>query len=142
MYRLLIDQGRLFRVVAACCAAFYIVAACRAMVPDLCATQRAALEATAEGQADESRHSLNAVAACCTIPWSGGGTAPAPSNHADPSCAFCNLAKGFSETLAPYCAPFAAALPHARPGDPSLPVLARDFSTIPPGRAPPLHRSA
>lgn len=94
--RLLARQGRTFYLLSLLCAALYAVSAVRAVLPEVCASQRLMHAAYEQAASDASVHASHA---CCKMRLreSDPDTPSAPAN-----CAFCMLAKAVVEPLELY----------------------------------------
>ena len=115
-------------------AAFILIAACRSLVPGLCATQLAAQEAMARNAA---------LPACCQAHAAQEGDTPSvhtPRPEHGP-CAFCNLIRGMVDPLDPVHFPLPATAKAAPPVDlPSFIPL--NLTRTHRGRAPPVHTTS
>lgn len=126
----------MLRPIAVALAAFCLVAAGRAFVPGLCATQRTVPSLEALQVADGCQ--ISGRSACC-MPQATPMSDKNPAPVGDAYCAFCYLAKAVAENPAPVVFP---SLPHAVAGTPSsLSSLVRsqDLDHLLTGRAPPRH---
>ena len=71
---------------------FYVLASCRALIPGLCATQAAILDA----ERDAGAAAVAATHACCSLVQpKQDASKHAPVRNSAPKCAFCELAKGY-----------------------------------------------
>jgi len=82
------------RSIARLLVCFYVLASCRALIPGLCATQAAIVDA----QRDAGSAAVAATThTCCSLvqpKQDASGQAPAGNQFA-PKCAFCELVKGY-----------------------------------------------
>jgi hypothetical protein len=126
-----------FRLLALLLAAFQVLAAGRALVPNLCLTQRDALAAAQDREAAEGV-ACTGHSCCASMPVTeDDDSTPAPAPGDSGRCAFCFLAKALVEapdnfTPIPVIEVVSAPCEHG-PGRPH-----RDIpSGLLPGRAPP-----
>ncbi|MBI1320266.1 MAG: hypothetical protein GC168_15170 [Candidatus Hydrogenedens sp.] len=123
------------RSLAVLMAVFCVLASGRALVPGMCATQRA-LEENAAVRAAASCCSVQ-PASCCSkapAPPAGGTRAPGETN-----CAFCHLAKAVAENPAPVFFPAPPQSPAAEPLAFASIARAQERDHHVDGRAPPAH---
>lgn len=112
-------------------AAFLLIAACRSVVPGLCATQLAAKEAMARNAA---------LPACCQVHTAEDDGTPSvhtPRPEHGP-CAFCHLIRGMVDPLDPVHFPLPATA-KAVPPLKSPSYITLDIPRTHRGRAPPVH---
>lgn len=124
------------RPVAVALVAFCLLAAGRAFVPGMCATQRAlpSLEAITLSEGCQ----LTARSACC-MPVATPMTDRNPAPVGDAYCAFCYLAKAVAENPAPVVFPALSESLKGAPDPLSSIVRSRELDYLLTGRAPPRH---
>lgn len=123
------------RPLAVALAAFCMLAAGRAFVPNMCATQRS-LPTAAELEAGAPCHLTPSGGCCGTVDSSA--PADSPVAPGDAYCAFCYLAKAVAEAPVPIHFPTPSYLEAAEPDGLRSIVRCRELDHLLAGRAPPV----